>query len=184
MPESKRLNLGPVTYGQVRDTWLGNLFAAWTDRGLVALSIGGTEAAFLADLGRKFPDSPLVPASGDAPMLADLRALVEGRKPAQDLPVDWRALSPFQARVLGAAARIPPGETATYGELARRLGKPRAARAVGRALATNPVPLVLPCHRVIGADGDLRGYGTGQGTQTKAALLAWERSAQNRPTPR
>ena len=71
---------------------------------------------------------------------------------------------------------IPYGNTLTYGELAVRLGKPRAARAVGRAEATNPIPLVLPCHRVVGWDGGLRGYGTGAGVQTKAWLLALESS--------
>ncbi len=173
-----------LAYGQVACTWLGTLFAAWTAQGLVALSIGSTQAAFLADLRRRFPNRPFIPAPDNAPLLADLRALVDGRKPPHVLPVDWDVLSPFQAQVLREAVRIPPGQTVSYGELARRIGKPGAARAVGRALATNPVPLVLPCHRVVGAEGDLRGYGTGQGTETKAALLAWERALRDRRIPR
>ncbi len=80
-------------------------------------------------------------------------------------------LRPFQQAVLQATYEIPYGETRTYKEIAERIGRPRAARAVGRAEATNPMPLVLPCHRVIGVDGKLHGYGLGEGVKTKEWLV-------------
>ena len=89
-----------------------------------------------------------------------------------DLPLDWNGLPPFQRAVLQALARLPRGRVITYGELARLVGRPRAARAVGRAMATNPLPIVVPCPRVIGADGSLTGYGGG--LEMKARLLQLE----------
>jgi len=81
---------------------------------------------------------------------------------------------PFQLAALKATQSIPYGQTKTYAEIACEIGKPQAARAVGRAEATNPIPLVIPCHRVIGTDGKLHGYGGGKGIETKAWLLALE----------
>jgi methylated-DNA-[protein]-cysteine S-methyltransferase len=83
-------------------------------------------------------------------------------------------MTPFQQAVLMTVDEIPFGETRSYGEIAAELNKPGAARAVGRANATNPIPLVIPCHRVIGADGSLRGYGAGEGLRTKKWLLEFE----------
>jgi len=81
---------------------------------------------------------------------------------------------PSSRAVLQATREIPYGETRTYKEIAERIGRPRAARAVGRAEATNPMPLVLPCHRVIGMDGKLHGYGLAEGVKTKEWLLQME----------
>ncbi len=101
---------------------------------------------------------------------AQLREYFAGKRRAFDLPLAARA-SVFQARVWAALRAIPPGETRSYGELARALGS--AARAVGRANATNPIAVIVPCHRVIGADGGLTGFAFG--TEIKAWLLAHER---------
>ena len=90
------------------------------------------------------------------------------------LVIDWTVLRPFQQAVLQATYEIPYGETRTYKEIAERIGRPRAARAVGRAEATNPMPLVIPCHRVIGVDGKLHGYGLAEGVKTKEWLLKME----------
>ena len=102
-------------------------------------------------------------------MARRVKALAEGergQKPARlgaDVTalIDWNGAAGFRRAVLEEALRIPPGETRSYGWLAAKVGRPRAARAVGRVMATNPLPIVVPCHRVIGSDGSLRGYGAG-----------------------
>jgi O-6-methylguanine DNA methyltransferase len=95
-----------------------------------------------------------------------------GERRAFDLEVDIHWLPPFQKEVLVELARVPYGETTTYGGLASKLGHPRAARAVGGALNRNPVPIILPCHRVIGASGNLTGYAGG--LERKLTLLRLE----------
>ncbi|MCE5238180.1 methylated-DNA--[protein]-cysteine S-methyltransferase [bacterium] len=102
-----------------------------------------------------------------------LRAYFGGRRRRFEIPVDLAGGTAFQERVLRACAEVPYGETVSYGELARRCGQPGAARAVGQVMATNRLPLVVPCHRVIAAGGGLGGYG--YGTALKEALLAMER---------
>lgn len=88
-------------------------------------------------------------------------ALAAGRGDLPIVPIDWDGVSPFRRAVLEETMRIPAGETRSYGWLAAKVGKPGAARAVGRVMATNPVPLVAPCHRVLGSDGGLHGFGGG-----------------------
>jgi methylated-DNA-[protein]-cysteine S-methyltransferase len=100
---------------------------------------------------------------------------LNGQRDTFELDIDWALCTPFQRQVLEQHLAIPYGETRTYGQLAAQIGKPLAARAVGRAGATNPIPLIIPCHRVIGADGNLRGYGAPGGIQTKAWLLELEK---------
>lgn len=102
------------------------------------------------------------------------RALEEGRP--GDLPLDLRAVTPFRRRVLDTAATIPKGEVRSYGWLARRIGKPQASRAVGSAMATNPVPLIVPCHRVVRSDGHIGAYSLG-GPENKWTLLRHEGAA-------
>ncbi len=103
---------------------------------------------------------------------AEIREYLAGERAFFDVPWDLRPLPPFSRRVLQAAARIPFGDVRTYGELARAIGAPRASRAVGNALASNPVPLVIPCHRVIRGDGTSGGYGLGP--DLKGRLLSLE----------
>ncbi len=90
--------------------------------------------------------------------------------------LDFSGISPFRTAAMRAAMEIPPGEVATYGELAERIGHPGAARAVGTAMARNPFVLLVPCHRVVPRSGGLGNYGAGNGPATKAALLDWERA--------
>ncbi len=106
--------------------------------------------------------------------LAHLQAYFAGERRAFPLPIAWQVLRPFQRRALQAVFAIPYGETRTYGEIAAQIGQPGAARAVGRAVATNPMPIVIPCHRVVGAGGKLHGFSGPGGLSTKARLLALE----------
>ena len=98
----------------------------------------------------------------------------EGQRVEFDVPVDVSHLTDFQQRVLEACARIPFGQTATYGRLARQIGRPRAARAVGATMAKNPIPIIIPCHRVVAADGTLCGFSAEQGLAIKRWLLELE----------
>jgi len=98
-------------------------------------------------------------AIGQLPGL--IQALARGQWTGGHTTIDWDGLSPFRRAVLEETMRIPFGETRSYGWLARQVGHPRAARAVGRVMATNPLPIVVPCHRVLAADGSLGGYGGG-----------------------
>ncbi len=121
------------------------------------------------------PASALAPAD---PMLQqaanELQAYLEGSLKAFLVPLDLSELTSFQQKVLTAVALIPWGETRTYGEIASQIGKPKAIRAVGNALAHNPLMLFIPCHRVIGSDGQLHGFSAPQGVALKAWLLAHE----------
>jgi methylated-DNA-[protein]-cysteine S-methyltransferase len=97
-----------------------------------------------------------------------------GQREEFHLPLDFSHLPPFFAKILDTLRRVPFGKTITYGELARQSGHPRAARAVGRAMAVNPFPIIVPCHRVVGAGGRLTGYSGGKGIDTKKWLLEFE----------
>ncbi len=108
--------------------------------------------------------------AGDLPRR--LRDFAEGRSVDLTADIDWNGIAGFRRAVLEETMRIPAGETRTYGWLARKVGRPRAARAVGRVMATNPLPIVVPCHRVVGSNGSLHGYGGG--LDVKAALLRLE----------
>ena len=112
-----------------------------------------------------------------APVRRQLEEYFQGRRQAFELPLAPRG-TPFQLRVWTELARIPYGRTTSYGELARRLGDPGLSRAVGAANGANPISIIIPCHRVIGADGSLTGYGGG--LPIKRALLALERPASGR----
>ena len=115
-----------------------------------------------------------------ADVAAELAEYFEGRRDTFTLPLAPRG-TPFQQRVWGELCRIPYGETISYGELARRIGQPQAVRAVGLANGANPLAIVIPCHRVIGANGTLTGYGGG--LPNKRFLLDLERAARGTTTP-
>lgn len=156
------------------ETPLGDLWLAVSEHGLVAVAFPTTESAFADMLATRHQCRVEVNVARGAQAAAQLREYAEGQRRIFDIPINWTVLTPFQRRALQATANIPYGETRTYKEIAAALGNPRAARAVGRAEATNPMPIVLPCHRVIGADHKLRGYGAGAGLPTKDWLLRME----------
>ncbi len=166
----ERLAVGMV------ETPLGPVWIAATERGIAAVTPpGGTRAACLRDASRRRSIAGVV-EGGDLVDWAvrEIGAYFAGSLRAFGVPLDL-AGTPFQRAVWEAVRGIPYGETATYGALAARLGRPGAARAVGAANGANPASIVVPCHRVVGSDGGLRGYGGG--LEVKAALLARERGA-------
>ena len=116
-----------------------------------------------------------VPEPADREAARQLEAYFQGARQSFDLPVAPAGTS-FQRTVWAAMAQIPYGETVTYGELAARIGRPGAARAVGRACGANPIPVILPCHRVVGKNGALTGYAGG--LERKRLLLALERNSR------
>jgi AraC family transcriptional regulator of adaptative response/methylated-DNA-[protein]-cysteine methyltransferase len=151
---------------------LGLVLVAATARGICAVLFGASHEGLRRDLARRFPRADLVPADGEfASTVAEVVRIIERPGEPSRLPLDIRGTS-FQERVWRALIRIPAGETTSYGELARTLGKPTAARAVARACAANHLAVAVPCHRVVGEDGSVRGYRWG--TARKKALLARE----------
>lgn len=163
-----------VYIGKLDPTPIGPLWAAVSARGLAAIEIGAEEEAFIASLKRRGFREISTDRGPVAPVLAQLEEYLAGERRTFDLPIDWGSLSAYQAKVLRRVCAVPYGSASTYGEIARDMGQPGAARAVGRANATNPMPLVIPCHRVLGADGALHGYGAPGGVETKAWLLRLE----------
>ena len=152
---------------------LGRLLVAATERGIAAVSLGDADAELEATLRADFPAAEIEPDDGAlAGHAAAVLASLDGTAPSAGLALDVRATA-FQWQVWERLCAIPAGETRTYKEIAAEIGKPKAARAVGRACATNPVSLIVPCHRAVGAGGRLTGYRWG--VERKRALLERER---------
>jgi AraC family transcriptional regulator of adaptative response/methylated-DNA-[protein]-cysteine methyltransferase len=154
---------------------LGRVLVAATEQGICAIVFGQSDAELLADLRGRFPRAELNRAKSAGGWLADAVACIASQTTehplAASFPLDVRATA-FQHRVWKELQRIPRGETRSYAEVARKLGRPTATRAVARAIATNPLAIVVPCHRVIGSDGSLTGYRWG--IERKKKLLAAE----------
>jgi O-6-methylguanine DNA methyltransferase len=157
----------------VLDSPLGRLLVAATKRGLCGVRLGDSDAALEAELRAEFPQARLArDPAGLGRWAREILRHLEGETPRIDVPLDLRATA-FQQRVWDALRQIPRGQTRTYAEIAEAVGVPGAARAVARACATNPVAVVVPCHRVIRGDGGLAGYRWG--VARKSALLERER---------
>lgn len=151
---------------------LGRLFIAASERGLCAVDFGLGERDFLARLDPLARLEKQPQAAADA--FAQLREYFSGRRKDFDLPVDFSGLTPFQREVLTTIGRIAPGEVWTYRRVALEMSRPKSSRPVGQALARNPIPIVIPCHRVIASDGSLGGYSGGSGLDAKRWLLRLE----------
>ena len=162
----------------VLDTPAGRVVAATTSRGLVRLAYedwnDGVDRILEALAGSLSPRILEQPAALD-PVARELDEYVAGRRQGFDLALDWSLCTPFARRVLGATRRIPYGQVATYGQVAERAGSPGGSRAAGNALGSNPMPIVVPCHRVVRTGGALGGY-TG-GVERKELLLGLEHAA-------
>ena len=163
-----------VYYDRVKSTPVGPLWVAVTDHGLAAVTFGGSEAEFAGGVGRRLQARAVRSPDRTAAVRRELEDYLRGRRTVFTVPVDLGHVTPFQRRVLEAARAVPRGQIATYGEISRTIGRPRAARAVGQALGSNPVPIVVPCHRVLASDGSLGGYSGRGGLRTKRQLLTLE----------
>jgi AraC family transcriptional regulator of adaptative response/methylated-DNA-[protein]-cysteine methyltransferase len=156
----------------IADSPLGKMLVAATKSGLCAVAFGSLESELEDDLSSRFPESARVrDESGLGTMVKQVLEQMTEHPVALELPLDVRATA-FQRRVWEALRRIPRGETRTYSQIAQAIGQPAAVRAVARACATNPVAVVVPCHRVIGSDGTLTGYRWG--VERKKKLLELE----------
>lgn len=163
-----------ITYA-IADSPLGRLLVGMTERGICSVSLGDSDDILEDRLVREFPAASL--SRDDGAHQTWVQAIVDsvsGQPARLDLPLDVQATA-FQRRVWSALRAIPAGETRSYSEIARELGQPTAARAVAQACATNPVALVIPCHRVVRSDGALGGYRWG--VTRKQHLLEGERGA-------
>jgi methylated-DNA-[protein]-cysteine S-methyltransferase len=149
------------------DSPVGELLVAATDRGLCRISytVAGEDESLARTFGLRVLRMPL------DDVRRELDEYFEGRRREFDLAIDLRATG-FHADVLHELARVPYGQTDTYGHLAAKVGRPKAARAVGTVMNRNPIPIVLPCHRIVGANGNLTGYAGG--LHIKRALLELE----------
>ena len=153
----------------------GKVGVAVSPEGLTAVLWGATAKGLVNGLqGQAAPAVEAALRCAASQWLVHLRGYFAGQRRAFPLDIAWQSLRPFQREVLRLVAAIPYGETRTYGWIAAAVGKPGAARAVGRAVATNPMPIVIPCHRVVAADGGLGGFSGPGGLETKARLLALE----------
>ncbi|MFI4975575.1 MAG: methylated-DNA--[protein]-cysteine S-methyltransferase [Caulobacterales bacterium] len=164
---------GAVTYA-FADTVLGLALVAMGERGLKALLFGPSRAALAEDLAWRLPHAMrALDEAGLRPVIDKVRALVAGSA-AADIPLD-PAGGAFERAVWAALREIPAGRTASYGEIAGRIGRPGEAKAVAEACAANPIAVLTPCHRVVRADGSISGYRWG--VWRKRALLRREQAA-------
>ena len=162
-----------IYLGELNGTPLGDFRLAASDFGLVAVEWAESQPELDAYL-QKLKSSPIPNQKKIAPFARELREYLNGKRTAFTIPIDWIHFTDFQRETLQAVFRIPYGETRTYLDIAREIDRPHAYRAVGAANGMNPMPIVVPCHRVIGMDGKLHGYGGGNGLPTKEWLLKLE----------
>jgi AraC family transcriptional regulator, regulatory protein of adaptative response / methylated-DNA-[protein]-cysteine methyltransferase len=179
-----QLGMTPATYGQggsgmsihytIVDSPLGRLLVGATERGVSAVYLGESDTRLKAALKKEYPRAGILHDSARlGAWVSKILDHLRGHEPHLDLPTDIQATA-FQRRVWEELRRIPYGSTKTYTEVARAIGRPAAVRAVARACATNPVSVVVPCHRVVRADGDLAGYRWG--IKRKQSLLEREKT--------
>jgi AraC family transcriptional regulator of adaptative response/methylated-DNA-[protein]-cysteine methyltransferase len=185
---SGKLGMTPATYRRggkgmsisytTASSPLGRLLVARTERGICAVSLAESDTQLEKHLRHEFPKAEVRrDRNGLSDAVRSLLRYIEGQPPRFDLPLDVRGTA-FQCRVWEELLRIPYGQTRTYGEVARAVGQPGAARAVGTACGSNRIPLLIPCHRVVRGSGQLGGYGLG--LPRKRALLEMEKRGRTR----
>lgn len=164
--------VGEIAYARL-DAQIGPVWVASTELGLCRVALGRRKSgSFLSWLSKHAEaDSLQEERYGLTAAVSQLREYFAGSRKAFTLPLDVDGTD-FQRAVWSQVTRIPYGATATYGDIAQLVGRPKASRAVGRAVGANPVPIVIPCHRVVGSDGALTGFGSG--LDIKEVLLRLE----------
>jgi len=167
-----------VYYDHVPASPIGAFFVGLSKHGVVALSFEESEERFLAWLQHRSKASGVREPSKLRDVVSQVLEYLDGRRKSFTFAYDLRSSTSFQRDVLTTVQKVPRGEYLTYGELARRIGRPGAARAVGQALGSNPIPILIPCHRVLASDGSLGGYSGRGGVRTKEALLRLEGALQ------
>ena len=165
-----------ISIGHTDDTPIGKIWVAMNEKGLVAVEYPAVQFDFEAWLKHQYRMEVQVAPEKVKDALEQLQQYAAGERREFTIPIDWSVLNEFQQKALKITFAIPFGETRTYKEIALELGNPHAARAVGRAEATNPMPIVIPCHRVVGSDSKMHGYGAGDGISTKVWLLEHEKA--------
>ncbi len=162
-----------VYYALFESSWLGKVFVASTERGVCRVDFLTSEKAFLKTLKEQFPPCIVKDPLKNKDIILQLKRYLEGKLKKFHCRLDLKG-TPFQKKVWSALAKIPYGQTRSYQDIARAIGHPRAFRAVGKANGVNPVPLIIPCHRVIERNGGLGGFG--HGLKIKQKLLDFERT--------
>jgi methylated-DNA-[protein]-cysteine S-methyltransferase len=170
----------PVPAFALFDSPIGPCGIAWTAAGISGLQLPGADAeGTRRRMSRRFPGAVERPVPPGVQRAIDriLALLSGGRDDLADLPLDLSGVPAFDRRVYEAARNTPPGRTTSYGAIARQLDAPTESRAVGQALGRNPVAIIVPCHRVLGADGRMGGFSAPGGTATKRRMLEIEGAA-------
>jgi len=163
-----------IYIGELHDTPLGDFRIAASTLGLVAVEWASASAEFNSRLARL--KQPIEPNQKRIAAYArEIKEYLNRRRKTFTIPIDWTHFTDFQRTALKEVFRIPYGKTRTYADIAKAIKHPNAYRAVGAANGMNPMPIVIPCHRVLGTDGKLHGYGGGDGLPTKQWLLDFER---------
>jgi len=172
MPEVRGKRLRKIYYASFEAQWLKKVFVASTERGICGVDFLKSEKEFLRRLKRRYPIQVIKDDQKNREALNQLKKYLEGKLKRFDCKLDYRG-TPFQKKVWRALTQIPYGETRTYKEIARAIGHPKAFRAVGNANRQNPIPLIIPCHRVVESRGGLGGFG--HGIKIKKRLLEFEK---------
>ncbi len=165
--------MGKIYYSSFESPWLKKVFVASTEKGVCMVDFLTPEKSFLKELKRRFRGEIVHDDRKNENILFQLKKYLEGKLHRFDCKLDLQGTH-FQKKVWLALRRIPYGETRSYQEIARMIGHPRAFRAVGNANGANPVPLIIPCHRVIESHGGLGGFG--HGLRLKKELLDFEKA--------
>jgi len=164
--------MGKVYYSSFNSTWLKKVFVASTDRGVCMVDYLKPEKVFLKELQKQFPGEIVRNDQKNREALSQLKKYVKGELKHFQCRLDLKG-TPFQKKVWSALTKIPYGKTRSYKDIAHAISHPKAFRAVGNANGSNPIPLIVPCHRVIESNGGLGGFG--HGLKVKRQLLAFEK---------